>query len=130
MVSDIAAGVASGSLGEAADVGEEADQLVGFGRQGVGAGAQVGVIVERVRQVVLQHAAARAGGHDDVVVADGGLDDVAGQVARGGAVAAAVVGRLAAAGLRPGAFDLAAGFLKQADGEQRRRWGGRGPPGR
>jgi hypothetical protein len=83
------------------------------GRGGVG--ARVGAVVEQVRQVRLQHAAAGAGGDDHVVVADEGLDDAAGQVARGGAVAA-VVGGLAAAGLRAGEFDLAAGFLKQADG--------------
>ena len=42
------------------DIGEEADQFESSFRKSVGARAQVGVVVEQVRQVMLQHASARA----------------------------------------------------------------------
>jgi hypothetical protein len=83
--------------------------------QRVGAAARVRDVIEQMRQVVFQHAAARAGGDDDVVIASERLDDAAAKIARGAAVAA-VLGRLAAASLRAWHRRLAAGLLQQGDG--------------
>ena len=83
-------------------------------RERVGAGAQVGVVVEEMRHVGAQHAAAGARGHDHVIIAAERIEDAAREVARGGAVAG-IIGRLAAAGLRARHLHLAAGLFQQAD---------------
>ena len=107
-----AAGPAAGAAVLLHHVGKEAHQFERSRRQRVGPRAQVRVVVEQMRQVLLQHPRAGAGRRHHVVVAAERLDQPAREVARGGAVAG-VVGRLAAAGLRPRHLHLAAGRFQQ-----------------
>ena len=96
------------------NVMQELDQFVGAACERVGAGAQVRVIVEQRGQMMTQHATTGAGGHDDVVVAAECREHALGHRPRGRTVAA-IIGRLAAAGLGTRHFDPAAGLLQQTD---------------
>ena len=101
--------------GNAAHVREERDQLVGPRRQRLGALLHRGVIGEQRRVVLADHAGAGAAGRHHIVVGLEGGDDPRGDGAGIGAIAG-IVGRLAAAGLRPRHLDRAAGLLQQLDG--------------
>ena len=60
VIGDRAADIPRLQAFDAHDIGEEADQLESSFGERVGARAQIGVVIEQVRQVMLQHAAARA----------------------------------------------------------------------
>ena len=115
--------------GEFHDVDQEGGQLVGFRGELVGLGAQVGVVVEQMRHVFGEHAAAGAGRDHDVVIGGEGGDEAGGEVARGGAVAG-IVGGLAAAGLGARHLHGAPRRLQQARCWRSRRWGGADRRGR
>ena len=74
-----------------------------------------GSLLEQLRQMLGQHAAAGARRNDDVVVRLEGLDDGSGD-GLGGRPVAGVEGRLPAAGLAGRHLDRAARLLEQTDG--------------
>ncbi len=94
------------------DVDQERDQLVGPFRQMLGAGMHRRLVLEEARIVFADHPGAGARGRDQIVEALEQRDGAARDVLRVGAVAA-VIGGLAAAGLRHRHLDRAAGALQQ-----------------
>ena len=114
VIGDGAARVPRGQPFDAHDVGQEADQLVSPRSHRIGARPQIWIVIEQMRQVVLQHAAARPGRHHDIIIATERIQDALGQIARGSAIAG-IVRRLPAAGLRARHLDLAAGLFQQSD---------------
>jgi hypothetical protein len=96
------------------DIHQEADQLERLFGQRIGAGAQVGIIVEQVWQVVPQHAAAGTRRYNDIVVTAKRIEDAFGKIACRGAISR-VVGGLPAAGLSARYLNLASCQFQQAD---------------
>ena len=99
---------------EPAHIDEEAQQLECLRGEVFGAVAPVRITGEKLGILHLDHGGAGAGGRDEIIVTFESLDGLAGDDARR-VVGAAVIGRLAAAGLLLGNFDRAAGGLKQGD---------------
>ena len=83
---------------DAANVDEEADQLERARRKVARRGAVGRSFIEQQGIVLLQHAGAGAGRHDDIVEAGEGIEQAARNRPRPGTVAG-IIGRLAAAGL-------------------------------
>ena len=94
------------------DIGQETDQLECPRGECIGTRPQIGIIIEQMRQVMLQHAAARTRRHHHVVIAAERIENASAKVARSGPITG-IVGGLAAAGLRTRHFDLAAGLFQQ-----------------
>ncbi len=100
---------------EVQHVPQEGGQFESFRRKGVGLGAQVGVVVKQMRHVPGEHAGAGAGGGDNVVVGQEGIEQAEGEIPRGGMVSG-VIGGLATAGLRAGNLDRATRLFQQRNG--------------
>ncbi|MBV6476119.1 MAG: hypothetical protein MOGDAGHF_01699 [Rhodocyclaceae bacterium] len=105
----------AGHAVELEDVHQEVGQLVGAGGEPLDALERRRIVAEQLGVMGADHAAAGAGGGDDVVEALEFRQGLFRQGEGGGAVAR-VVGRLAAAGLRLRHLDGATAVLEQADG--------------
>src|SRR6185312_4871685 len=98
-----------------AHIGEEGDELVSALREMLGTLEQRRLVGEELGVMFLDHAAAGAGRHHDIVEALERIDDLA-RDRLGVGLVAGIVGGLATAGLHRRYLDRAAGFLEQLHG--------------
>ena len=90
---------------------------MGFGREAFSTGLRVGVVIEEMRHMRTEHAAAGARGDDDVVISLECIEELAGD-RRGCGAVAGIIGGLPAAGLATRHLDIAAGGFEQLDGSK------------